>query len=80
MVISMQEVSKRVSKGDLSLKNMLCSLYADTKTGHDEKVLFKIENTRFCIRLKPTLYGLQFNGVYWKEESDSESDPKSGGQ
>jgi hypothetical protein len=59
---------------------VLCGLYADTKTGHDEKVLFQVENTRNCIRLKPTLYGLQINGVYWKEKWDYESDPKSGGQ
>ena len=59
---------------------MLCSLYADTRSGHDEKVVFQIENTRLCILFKPTLYGLLFNGVYWKEKSDSDSDPKSGGQ
>jgi len=76
----MPEVSKRVSKGDLSLRTCYAACTPIRRLVMMKKMLFQIENSRFCIRLKHTLYGLQFNGVYWKEKSEYESDPESGGQ
>lgn len=61
---------------------MRCCLYAQIETNYAEEMIVRIEDTNFCIMLKPTLFGLVFQAVYEKVDDspsmlDGEGDSKS---